>query len=68
MRTLDSAQAERPWQRDLGLLWRMARMLVGYWVVGGRLRRLYRGKQARGETLWVDEEGPTRHREAPLRR
>jgi hypothetical protein len=42
-------------------------MLYGYFVVGGRLRREYRRRQRRGEVLWLDEAGPTRHREEPLR-
>jgi len=67
MRTLD-APLERSWRRDLALLVRIGGMLVGYLVVGGRLRRRYRALEARGETFWVDEEGPTEHREAPLRR
>ena len=68
MRTLEPQRRERPWRRDLKLLRQMAGMLVGYFVVGGRLRRRYRAMEARGETFWVDEEGPSEHREAPLRR
>jgi len=68
MRTLDASRPERTWRRDLSLLVRIGGMLAGYFVVGGRLRRRYRALEARGETLWVDEDGPTEHREAPLRR
>jgi hypothetical protein len=68
MRTLETAPRANAWRRDLRLLWSMAGMLAVYWVAGGRLRRRYRRKEARGETFWVDEEGPTGHREAPLRR
>jgi hypothetical protein len=45
----------------------MAAMLYGYFAAGGRLRREYRRRERRGETFWVDEAGPTRHREEPLR-
>ena len=68
MRTLDPSRPERTWRDDLELVLRIAGMLVGYFVAGGRLRRRYRTLEARGETFWVDEEGPTGHREAPLRR
>ena len=68
MRTLDSSRHEHSWRRDLKLMVQMARMLFGYLVVGGRLRRRYRAMEARGETFWVDEEGPREHREAALRR
>lgn len=67
MHTLDSSRGEHPLIRDLKLLRRMAAMLYGYFVVGGRLRRAYRRRERRGETFWVDEAGPTRHREEPLR-
>ena len=68
MHTLDSATRGSTLRRDLRLLVRMTGMLLGYWLVGGRIRRRYRKKEARGETFFVDEEGPTSHREAPLRR
>jgi hypothetical protein len=67
MHTLDTPQAAS-WRRDLRLLLGIAGMLAGYVVAGGRVRRLYRRKQRRGEVLFLDEEGPTRHREAPLAR
>jgi hypothetical protein len=41
-------------------------MVYGYWTVGARVRRAYREAEARGGTLWLDEE-PTRHREAAMR-
>jgi hypothetical protein len=68
MHTLDSARREGPLVRDLRLLGRMAFMLFGYFVVGGRLRRGYRQAERRGEVFWLDEMGPTQHREAPLQR
>jgi hypothetical protein len=68
MRTLATSRHERPWRRDLRLLVRIARMLLDYLVAGGRLRRRYRALEARGETFWVDEDGPKDHREAALRR
>lgn len=55
-------------RRDVGLLLRMAGMVVQYWTVGARLRRAYRTCEARGEVLWLDAGGPTRHREEALRR
>ena len=68
MRTLPSAQNTSGFRRDLALLRRIAGMLVQYLFAGGRLRREYRRKQARGEVYWLDAAGPTRHREEPLRR
>ena len=68
MRTLQAPPHRISWRRDAALLARIAWMLVGYLVVGGRIRRRYRALEARGGVFWVDEEGPTEHREAPLRR
>jgi hypothetical protein len=68
MRTLDTRDQPIAWRRDLRLLKDLAAMLWIYWTTGARLRRAYRRKQARGETFWLDEEGSTRHREAPLER
>jgi hypothetical protein len=67
MHTLDAAPSESSLVRDLKLLRRMWGMLFGYFTVGGRLRRAYRRCERRGEVLWLDEAGPTRHREEPLR-
>ena len=67
MHTLDGARGESRLARDLKLLGRMAAMLYGYFTVGGRLRREYRRAERRGETFWVDEAGPTHHREEALR-
>jgi hypothetical protein len=55
-------------RRDLWLLLRMASVVVRHWTVGARLRRAYRTCEARGEVLWLDAGGPTRHREEALRR
>lgn len=68
MHTLDSARTESTLVRDLRLLGRMAMMLFGYFVIGGRLRRSYREAERRGDVFWVDETGPTQHREAPLQK
>ena len=68
MHTLDSTRGESALKRDLRLVARMAAMLYGYFVAGGRLRREYRRRERRGETFWVDETGPTHHREEPLRK
>ncbi|HET7295427.1 MAG TPA: hypothetical protein VFM88_23635 [Vicinamibacteria bacterium] len=54
-------------KRDLQILRRIVAMIVSYWVDGGRLRRAYRGCEARGEVFWVDAGGPTRHREHSMR-
>jgi hypothetical protein len=43
-------------------------MLVQYVVEGGRMRRAYRRRAARGEVFWVDAAGATRHRDEELRR
>ena len=61
MRTIDqrfthsNSHWSRLW-RDVRLLWRMGQMLYAYWVVGGRIRRIYRAKETQGDTFWVDEE------------
>ena len=68
MHTLDGVRAESRLARDLKLLGRMAGMIFGYFVAGGRLRREYRRRERRGEVLWLDDAGATRHREEPLRR
>jgi hypothetical protein len=67
VRTLDS-RGGTALGRDLRLLLRMGVMVIGYWTVGARLRRAYRRCQARGEVLWLDAEGPARHRDRPLTR
>jgi hypothetical protein len=67
MRTLSSAGATDGLKRDLQLLFQIGAMILDYWLAGGRLRREYRRREERGEVLWLDEVGPTRHREAPLR-
>lgn len=67
MRTLTAARTTEGLRRDLVLLWRIASMIVQYWLPGGRLRREYRRREARGQVLWLDEGGPTRHREAAMR-
>ena len=66
MRTLQSAPSSGL-RRDVALLQRIAVMLFQYLFAGGRLRREYRRKEARGEIVGVDGGGPTRHREEPLR-
>ena len=68
MRTVQAAQRESRLRRDVALLWRIAGMVIQYAFAGGRLRREYRRKEARGEVYWLDAAGPTRHREAPLHR
>ena len=68
MRTLEGVPRTTGLRRDAALLWRLAVMLFQYLVPGGRLRREYRRKEARGEVYWVDASGPTRHREEALRR
>jgi hypothetical protein len=67
MHTLDGGGGTAGWSRDLALLWRIAAMIWQYCVPGGRLRRAYRRKEARGETYWVDAAGPTHHREEAAR-
>jgi hypothetical protein len=66
MRTLDSSRS-RSLRRDLALAWRIGVMLFQYLFEGGRLRREYRRREARGEVFWVDAAGPTRHREEAMR-
>jgi hypothetical protein len=55
-------------RRDVALLRRIASMVFQYLIAGGRLRREYRRREARGEVLWLDASGTTQHREEPLRR
>jgi hypothetical protein len=59
MRTLDSPAAGNasPAGRivaDARLLIRIASMAVGYWTVGGRVRRALKGAERRGTTYWLD--------------
>jgi hypothetical protein len=68
VRTLDTSNPKAGLLRDLVLLRRLAAMLFQYWFAGGRLRREYRRKMARGEVYWVDASGGSRHRDEPLRR
>jgi len=68
MRTVNSGDVAGGLRRDLELLWRIASMVVQYWIAGGRLRREYRRREARGEVLWLDALGTTEHREAPMQR
>jgi hypothetical protein len=67
VRTTEAGAAGSAWRRDLVLLVRMASMVIGYLTAGARLRRAYRRCEARGEILFVDELGPTSHREEGLR-
>ena len=68
MRTLNVAGPGRSILQDLRLLRSIGSMVLQYWIQGGRLRREYRRREARGETLWLDALGETQHREAPLHR
>ncbi len=68
MHTLAIRARASAWRRDVRLLSRMAAMLFHYVTAGGRLRRLYRRLEARGEVYWVDAGGATVHREEALRR
>jgi hypothetical protein len=67
MRTLHAVPAAG-FRRDVALLRRIVGMVLQYAFAGGRLRREYRRREARGEVLWLDALGPTQHREEPLRR
>jgi hypothetical protein len=53
-------------RRDLLLLRDLARMLLQYFIQGRRERRTYRRQERSGETYWVDEVGPSTHRDAAL--
>jgi hypothetical protein len=67
-RTVAATRGAASWRGDLALLLRMARMVLAYATAGARLRRAYRRCEERGDTLFVDELGPSRHREEALRR
>ena len=61
MRTIDEQfiKSTSFWQKlgsDIRLLWRIGQMLFAYLVIGHRIRRAYRAKEARGEVYWVDQE------------
>ena len=43
-------------QRDVVFLISLAKIIVYYWIAGGRIRKTYRRCQARREIYWVDEE------------
>ena len=50
-------------RRDVVFLTSLTRMILYYWIAGGRIRKAYRRCQARGEIYWVDEEpGETERR------
>jgi hypothetical protein len=68
VRTLNAAGPRRSLGQDLRLLRSIASMVVQWWIAGGRLRRAYRRCEERGEVLWLDDQGETRHREAALHR
>lgn len=68
VRTVEASGGSASWRSDLALLLRMGRMVLVYATAGARLRRAYRRCEKRGETLFVDELGPSRHREEALRR
>jgi hypothetical protein len=41
----------------------LAKMIMYYWIAGGRIRKAYRRCQARREIYWVDEDpGETERR------
>ena len=42
-------------RRDVRVAWRMARMLVSYVFVGGRIRRAVREAARRGDVYYVDD-------------
>ena len=61
MRTTESriAGALSGWsrlRRDVVFLTGLAKMIVYYWIAGGRIRKAYRQCQAGGKIYWVDEE------------
>ena len=57
VRALERPQGP-PLVRDLRWLARLAHAVYLYWTAGARVRRAYREVQARGATLWLDEEPP----------
>lgn len=59
MRTIDGLPTAKDgflqrFRRDIGVIWRLTRQALDYWVVGGRVRRAYRANCKRGETHWLD--------------
>ena len=60
MQTIDQASSDHGtvWSRALGrvrLIGRLGSMTLDYFVVGGRVRRAYRERVDRGETLYLDQ-------------
>ena len=53
-------------KRDVTLLVSISRMLVQYFTEGRRIRNAYRRHIQRGDVLWLDEQGPTQHRDAAM--
>ncbi len=53
-------------RRDAALLLSIARMLRQYFTQGRKIRNAYRQHELRGDVLWLDEEGPTQHRDAAV--
>ncbi len=41
-------------------------MLLQYFTEGRRVRNKYRQQARLGEVLWLDEQGPTQHRDAAV--
>ena len=61
MRTTESriAGALSVWgrlRRDVVFIISLAKMIVYYWIAGGRIRKAYQQCQAQGEIYRVDEE------------
>jgi hypothetical protein len=48
---------------DAALVWRFAKMLIGYYTVGRRVRKLYRECETSGKVLWLDADSEERRRE-----
>ena len=67
MHTLDASTSESWLARDLKLIRRMCGMLLGYCPGGRPAAPRVPPAERRGEVLWLDEAGPTHHREEPLR-
>ncbi len=71
MHTLDNRAGEsggflNKLRRDLRLLASIARMLLQYFTEGRRVRNKYRQQARLGEVLWLNEQGPTQHRDAAV--
>ena len=68
MRTIENSNTAefsrlRKLRDDAALLWRFVTMLIGYYTMGRRVRKLYRECETSGKVLWLDADPNENRRE-----